>query len=97
MHAIYRVTAFEHLSPHVLRVAFDDGSQQVIDFAPVLHGELFGALRDVSFFNQVQIDPDVHTLVWPNGADYDPATLHDWPSYQESLRQLAQSWTKVAA
>lgn len=26
-----------------------------------------------------QIDPEVHTLVWPNGADCDPAILHDWP------------------
>jgi hypothetical protein len=29
-------------------------------------------------FNQVRIDPEVHTLVWPNGADFDPAMLHDW-------------------
>ena len=32
-----------------------------------------------SLFGQVWIDPEVHTLVWPNGADFDPATLHDWP------------------
>jgi hypothetical protein len=24
----------------------------------------------------VKIDPEVHTLVWPNGADFDPATFH---------------------
>ena len=29
----------------------------------------------------MEIDPEVHTLVWPNGAGFDPATLHDWPEY----------------
>jgi len=29
-------------------------------------------------FRQVRLDPEVHTVVWPNGADFDPATLHDW-------------------
>src|SRR5579863_2157903 len=30
-----------------LRVGFDDGTEQVIDFQPVLAGELFGPLRDL--------------------------------------------------
>lgn len=75
MHPIYRITSFEILAPYTLRVRFDDGSEQVIDFSSVLKGELYGPLKNVTLFNQVQIDPEVHTLVWPNGADFDPATL----------------------
>ena len=97
MHAIYRVIEFQTIAPHVLRVHFDDVTEQVIDFEPVLHGELFGALRDLSLFDQVQIDPEVHTLVGPNGADFDPATLHDWPQQREALIALPQSWSKIAA
>jgi hypothetical protein len=52
---------------------------QVIDFGPILYGELYGRLRDIELFRRVTVDPEVHTLVWPNGADFDPATLHDWP------------------
>jgi hypothetical protein len=50
-----------------------------IDFEPVLTGSIYGPLRDEKVFRQVRLDPEVRTLVWPNGADFDPATLHDWP------------------
>jgi hypothetical protein len=64
----------------------------VIDFLPVLAGELFGPLRDPSVFRQVRIDPEVHTLVRPDGADFDPATLHDWPRYADALAAKAREW-----
>jgi hypothetical protein len=75
-----------------LRVQFDDDSVQVIDFEPVLAGALFGPLRDLAVFNRVRIDPEVHTLVWPNGADFDPATLHDWPTFAPEMAARARKW-----
>jgi hypothetical protein len=91
-HPIYRVVSFEVVSPYKLKVRFDDASVRVIDFQPVLAGELYGPLQDIKLFNQVEIDPEVHTLVWPNGADFDPATLHDWPQYAEEMEGLAKRW-----
>ena len=77
-HLLVRVTAFTIVGDYTLRVEFDDGTEQTIDFAPVLHGYYFGPLRDLELFNQVRLDPDIHTLVWPNDADFDPATLYNW-------------------
>ena len=91
-HPIYRVTEFEVVGPYTLRVKFNDGISQTIHFEPVLVGEIFGPLREPSVFNAVKIDPEVHTLVWPNGADFDPATLHDWPVYEAALHERARSW-----
>ena len=91
-HPIYRVRSFEIKAAYTLRIEFDDGAEQVIDFQPVLAGELFGPLRDLATFNQVRIDPEVHTLVWPNGADFDPATLHDWPVYASAFKARAATW-----
>ena len=95
-HPIYRVCSFRIVGPFTLRVAFDDGTEQVIDFHPVLAGELFGPLRDATLFNQVSLDPEVHTLVWPNGADFDPATLHDWAEHVEALAARARQWESQA-
>lgn len=91
-HPIYRVVSFQIIAPYILRVKFDDNTIQVINFLPILKGKMYGPLRELSLFNQVQIDPEVHTLVWPNGADFDPATLHDWPDHLEDLKLMAHKW-----
>ena len=96
-HPIYRVKSFQIIAPYILRVQFDDETEQTINFEPVLDGELYGPLRNLSLFNQVRIDPEVHTLVWLNGADFDPATLHDWHEYSQALIEIAQQWELVHA
>jgi hypothetical protein len=96
-HEIYKVTSFLVQGPFVLRVSFDDGTSQVIDFEPVLRGEMFGPLKNKRKFSRVRIDPEVHTLVWPNGADFDPATLHDWPLHARELAERARGWYAVAS
>ena len=94
-HGIYRVTAFKIVGSYTLRVSFDDGLSRTIDFEPVLKGELYGPLREQALFDSVKIDPEVHTLVWPNGADFDPETLHDWPEVAEELASMALRWTET--
>jgi hypothetical protein len=84
-HPIYRVTSFQFVGPYTLRVQFDDQTEQVIDFEPVLAG---GTLPSASGFRPVSSSTNGSRStypVWPNGADFDPATLHDW------LKQAASS------
>ena len=92
-----RVTSVAHLGGYRLRVTFDDGAERDIDLEPVLEGELYRPLRDPAVFVQVQVDPEVHTLVWPNGADFDPAILHDWPIRAAAMRALAERWKRAAS
>ena len=96
-HPIHRVTgfAFERTGPWTLRVSFDDATEQMIDFASVLAGALFAPLRDPALFAQVRLDHDAHTLFWPNGADFDPATLHDWPQLKDAMVERARTWGEV--
>lgn len=97
MHTLYRITSAEVLRPYVLRVSFNDGTERDIDLEPILHGELYGPLRDPSLFAQVVVDPQVETVTWPNGADFDPETLRNWPDYEADWVQLAHSWQRAAA
>jgi hypothetical protein len=78
-----------------VRVSFDDGAQQVIDFKPALYGEMWGPLRDLTLFNQVALDSIARTLTWPNGADFDPETLRNWPQYKDELAARVQQWDLV--
>ena len=94
-HLMIDVTEFEIVAPYTLRVVFEDDTSHIINFEPVLWGPLYAPLRDLKLFNQVYIDPDFNTLVWPNDADFDPATLYRW--HEGDGAELADSlarWRK---
>src|ERR1700730_8387040 len=96
-HAIYRVISVDSLGGYRLRVAFDDGSTRDVDLGSVLEGEIYGPLRDPKVFAAVAVDPEIQTLIWPNGADLDPAILHDWPEHEEAMQDLAKRWSQARA
>jgi len=91
-HEIYTIINFKIVAPYTIKIEFDDESEQVINFWPMLRGKLFSPLRDLDFFNQVKLDEEAGTLVWPNEADFDPATLHDWERVSQAMIEMAQSW-----
>jgi hypothetical protein len=91
-HIIVKVTKVKVLEPYVLLVEFDDGASPRVDLGNVLRGELYGPLRDPKLFAQAAVDPEIHTVVWPNGADFDPATLYDWPKVAPDFEAMAQKW-----
>lgn len=93
-HAIHRVEQFGIVGPYTLALWFGDGTVQRIDFRPVLEGTLFGPLQDLAVFNAVVLDREVGTLTWPNGADFDPTTLHDWPELAEEFAAMARGWAE---
>jgi hypothetical protein len=96
-HPLYQITSFEVVGPYSLSLSFNDGLTRTIDFEPILEGELFGPLRNPAEFAQVRLDPEVHTVVWPCGADFDPAILHDWPEHEAAFRAAAQRWSQASA
>ena len=96
-HEIHFVKSVAVVAPHTLKLQFEDGVTQTIHFEPVLHGQLYGPLRDLKIFNRVKIDPEIQTIIWPNGADFDPATLYHWPERAPALIELAKSWQLCAA
>ena len=93
-HPIYRVTSVDHLGEYRLRVVFDDGTARDVNLESMLEGAIYRPLRDPAVFAEVTVDPEVHTIVWPNGADFDPAILHDWPEHEAAMHDLSRSWER---
>jgi hypothetical protein len=97
MHRLYRIMLARAIRRYVLDVAFSDGVRREIDLSEVLYGELYGPLRDPAVFEQASVDPEAHTVTWPNGADFDPETLHDWPEHRDAFVAAASRWRAAAA
>lgn len=74
---ILRVTDAKLVRDFVVWVRFNDGSEGEVDLSAELDGPVFEPLNDPKVFSQFRLDPDTHTLVWPNGADLAPEFLHD--------------------
>jgi hypothetical protein len=52
VHAIHTIKAFEIIGPYQLRSEFGDGVVRTIDFRPLLEGELYSPLRDLTQFQR---------------------------------------------
>ena len=66
----------EYVSGYVVKLKFRDGTVGEIDLEAELTGPMFEPLRNLEIFRQFHVDPEFHTLVWPNGADLAPEFLH---------------------
>lgn len=91
-HKIHSIKSFRIVAPYTLEIIFDDKKSKTINFLPVLKGEMYGQLQDVDFFNKVMLDEEVKTIIWPNGADFDPALLYDWEYHIDELTKRAEEW-----
>ena len=58
-------------------VKFEDGTEGELDLSEELYGPIFETLRDVLYFKQVKVNPELGTIVWPNGADLAPEFLYE--------------------
>ena len=76
MEKLLNVTDARYVGSYVLWLRFNDGSEGKVDLADELEGEVFGPLRDTSYFSRVQFNPDLRTVSWPNGADFAPEFLY---------------------
>ncbi len=69
------IKSAKHIAEFTLWIVFDDGTSGIVDLKDVLNGPVFLPLRDVSVFSKVAVDPELETVVWPNGADLAPEFL----------------------
>jgi hypothetical protein len=78
MPAIVHVTSVEVVGDHRLRLTFEDGAGGEVDLSTFEWRGVFDPLADPAYFALVELDGELGTIVWPNGADLAPETLYDW-------------------
>jgi hypothetical protein len=66
-----------YVRDYVIWLRFNDGLEGEVDLGHELEGEVFGPLRDKRLFQRFQVDPELETVVWENGADFAPEFLHE--------------------
>jgi len=66
----------ESAGAYRIHLHFDDDTDGVIDLEGELWGEVFEPLQDLALFREFQLDREMNTVVWPNGADLAPEFLY---------------------
>jgi len=70
------LSVVQYLTAYRLWLQFADGTQGEVDLEPELWGEVFEPLRDHAYFQTVQLDKELNTIRWANGADFAPEFLY---------------------
>jgi Protein of unknown function (DUF2442) len=76
MEKIVHVAAVRWIGNHRLHLEFEDGEAGELDLSTERWEGVFEPLRDPDYFGRVELDEELGTIVWPNGADFAPETLH---------------------
>lgn len=71
------VVEVRYVREYTLWLRFEDGTVGEVDIRPSLRGPVFEPLRSLEYFKRVRVDPEIGTIVWPNGADIAPETLYE--------------------
>ncbi|NJN57135.1 MAG: DUF2442 domain-containing protein [Leptolyngbyaceae cyanobacterium SL_5_9] len=71
------IVAVKPLADYQLWLCFEDGIEGVVDVSQLIQfSGIFAPLQDLATFAQVQVHPELGTIIWRNGADLDPDVLY---------------------
>ena len=74
---IPRIIEAHHVKEFTVHLRFSNGTEGDVDLKDELNGEIFQPLRELLYFKQFILHPELHTICWDNGADFAPEYLHD--------------------
>ena len=77
---------------HVLEWYELHQEELMADFENALSSKVFELLKDLKLFSQLKVDPELETIVWPNGVDFAPEYIYflafrDIPTLQDQFRE----------
>lgn len=80
---LYDIIEVKVVKNYILYIRFEDGLSGEVDVSKIVPFEgVFSKLKEHSYFETVQVDKDLGTIVWDNGADLAPDYLYSIISNQ---------------
>ena len=77
----YNIKSFEVIKDFVIKIYYEDGKTQTIDFKKINYDPWWKELEDPTYFRKVAIN-EIDNLSWPNGQDFLPEHLYYWEKYE---------------
>ncbi len=74
---MFDVVEARYVAGYTVWLRFEDGTEGEVDLSRELTGPVFEPLHDIEYFKQLSVNPNIGTVVWPNGADFAPEFLYE--------------------
>ncbi|MFC1496172.1 DUF2442 domain-containing protein [Candidatus Margulisiibacteriota bacterium] len=74
---MHKITNVKIIEKYKVKIKFEDGIEDVLDLSDLVGSGVFSSWKNLKEFNKVTIDPQTHTLCWPNGIDLCPDSLYE--------------------
>jgi hypothetical protein len=74
---LHDVVSATYKGDYRIELTFDDGARGVVDFSSYLQRVgVFQRFRDINFFREFRVDPELGTLTWAGEIGVAPETLY---------------------
>lgn len=95
------IIAARYTDNYKIAIEFNNGCQGIVDLSESLQGQLFEPLQDLALFQQFEVDQELGTICWSNGADFAPEYLYflafrNNPELQEQFKKWGYLPDKIA-
>lgn len=70
------IMSAKHIQDYKVEVAFNDGKRGIADLHDALTGTVFEPLKKLDEFVNFEVDKELQTIVWANGADLAPEYIY---------------------
>ena len=77
------IKSFRITGDYTIELVFKNDKRQIINFEPVIGKGWMTNLKDLTYFKKVKIN-DGGNLEWPDGQDFNPEALYDWPNFEQA-------------
>lgn len=80
----------EYMGEYRIKLIFEDGKSGIVDFSSYINkAGVFKKFKDINYFRNFIVDPEVKTLAWSNEIDIAPETL-----YLQATHSQLPEWMK---